>query len=219
MRRLILLIAFGTLLVGCGGAPPGPDYPATITSLERSLRGEGTAVAAAQSESRALDRRLAALQTTATATPARGSPAATPTATQGIPAAAMTATGGLSSTAAISATAPLSPGLALGSGDCGALPAGAIDHEDAAGFIGSQATVQGRVVGVGRAKKAIFLNFHQPYAGYFSGVIFISAWKNFPGTFEDLYSGRCVRVSGEIKEYQGAPEIIISSPEQVEVLP
>jgi hypothetical protein len=218
MRRLILLIGFGTLLIGCGGAPASPDYPATITSLERDLQGEGTAVAAAQSESRALDRRLAALQTTATATPTRGSPPATPT-TQGIPATAITVTSGLSSTATISVTGPLSPGLVLGSGDCGALPAGAIDHEDAAGFIGSQATVQGRVVGVGRSKKAIFLNFHQPYAGYFSGVIFISAWKNFPGAFEDLYSGRCVRVSGQIKEYQGAPEIIISAPEQVEVLP
>ena len=212
MRRLILLIALGTLLIGCGGAPPRPDYPATITSLERSLRGEETAVAAAQGESRALDRRLAALQTTATA-----AFQATPTA--GVPATAISVTSGLSSTATISVTALLSPGLALGSGDCGALPAGAIDHEDAAGFIGSQATVQGRVVGVGRAKKAIFLNFHQPYAGYFSGVIFISAWKNFPGAFEDLYSGRCVRISGQIKEYQGAPEIIISSPEQVEVLP
>jgi hypothetical protein len=214
MRRLILLIAFGTLLVGCGGAPASPDYPATITSLERAIQGEGTAVAVAQGENRALDRRLAALQITATA-----AFQVTATATQGVPATAMTVTSGLSLTAAISATAPLSPGLALGSGDCGALPAGAIDHEDAAGFIGSQATVQGRVVAVGRAKKAIFLNFHQPYAGYFSGVIFISAWKNFPGTFEDLYSGRCVRVSGQIKEYQGAPEIIISSPEQVEVLP
>lgn len=209
MRRLITLFWIGTLLIGCATAP-SENYPATITSLETTLHDQGTAVAAARSDQRVLGERLAAAQTTATAAWSI-TPTAAPT--------AVITTGGLSLTASLSATAPLSPSLALGSGDCGPLSEGVIDHEDAAGFIGSQATVQGRVVGVGRAKRAVFLNFHQPYAGYFSGVIFISAWKHFPGTFEDLYSGRCVRLSGQIKEYQGAPEIIVSSPEQVEVLP
>jgi len=215
MRRLNHLLRLGTplwigaLLAGCATAPP-EDYPATIASLDRALGDQGTAVAAARADQKALGDRLAAVQTTATS-----AFAITPTA----PPTAVISTAGLTLTASLSATAPLSASLPLGSGDCGPLPEGAIDHEDAAGFIGSQATVQGRVVGVGRAKKAVFLNFHQPYAGYFSGVIFISAWKDFPGTFEDLYAGRCVRLSGQIKEYQGAPEIIISSPEQVEVLP
>lgn len=209
MRRIMVLLV---LLSGCGQTALPTDYPATVGALETTVAAQSTTVTRGQFDNVVLGERVVALQATVTAEANRPTPT--------LQVMVITATPlPLTNTAALSSTTPISPALPLGSGDCGPLPPDVLDYEDAAGFIGSEATVQGRVVKVGRAKKAVFLNFHDPYQGYFSGVIFISAWKAFPGKFEDLYAGRCVRISGTIKEYQGAPEIIIESPAQVVVLP
>ena len=108
--------------------------------------------------------------------------------------------------------------LSHATNECGILPPNAIDYAASKDHIGEDRTVQGRVVKVGRSKQAVFLNFHDPYQGHFSGVIFISAWKHFPGRFEDLYQGQCVRIRGTIKLYNNAPEIIIAAPEQIMVI-
>ncbi len=208
MRRATIL---GLLLLSACGQPSA-DYPATVAALESTAVAQSTAVARGQIETLALGEQVAALQATATAVALRPTPTAqTITITVAGPL--------LSPTVGLSGTSPLAAALPLGSGNCGPLPSAVIDHEDAGGFIDEATTVQGRVVKVGRAKQAVFLNFHDPYQGYFSGVIFISAWKQFSGRFEDLYTDRCVRIAGTIKEYQGAPEIVIASPDQIEVLP
>jgi hypothetical protein len=208
MRRIGILCL---LLLSACGTPP-PDYPATVTVLEVRLGAQGTAVAISRADNLLLGEQVAALQATATAEALRPTPTAQPIVI-GLAAPLLSTTVDLSATSAITLALPLA------SDDCGPLPPDVIDYEDASGFIASATTVQGRVVKVGRAKQAVFLNFHDPYQGYFSGVIFISAWKHFTGTFEDLYTDRCVRISGTIKEYQGAPEIIVDSPAQIDVLP
>ncbi|MBA3470270.1 MAG: OB-fold nucleic acid binding domain-containing protein [Herpetosiphonaceae bacterium] len=210
MRRVGMLCL--VLLSACGQSAPPTDYPATVTVLEATAVAQSTAVARGQIETLALGEQVAALRATATAVALRPTPTAqTITITVAGPL--------LSTTVELSSTSALSSALTLGSGDCGPLPPDVIDHEDAGGYLDAATTVQGRVIMVGRAKQAVFLNFHDPYQGYFSGVIFISAWKQFAGRFEDLYTGRCVRIAGTIKEYKGAPEIIIESPAQIEVLP
>jgi len=49
-------------------------------------------------------------------------------------------------------------------------------------------------------------------------VIFPDAWPKFPGPPEELFLDKKVRVKGLVKEYQGAPEIIVEEPEQIEVV-
>ena len=53
---------------------------------------------------------------------------------------------------------------------------------------------------------------------YFTAVVFPSDFHKFPKPPEKLYLGRKVRVTGRIKEYQGKPEIVVSGPEQIEVV-
>jgi len=61
------------------------------------------------------------------------------------------------------------------------------------------------------------LDFHDPYQGYFVAVIFSSDVKNFPFAADSFYRNKEVRITGTIQLYQGAPEIIVHSPSQIEV--
>lgn len=93
-----------------------------------------------------------------------------------------------------------------------------INWADASKHIGQTKTVEGTIVRTFRSStNTIFLNFHDPYQGYFCGVIFASDLSSFPFKPEDVYRGKEVRISGLIKLYQGAPEIIVENPSQIEV--
>jgi hypothetical protein len=69
--------------------------------------------------------------------------------------------------------------------------------------------------------KPTFLDFHDPYEGYFTCIIweedrqsFIEA---FPPNPESYFLDRKVRVEGVIEIYEGAPEIILSDPSQIRI--
>ena len=93
-----------------------------------------------------------------------------------------------------------------------------ISWQDAAKHYGEYATVEGTIVGTHNSGKACFLNFHPDYNRYFTAVIFASAFSQFPKNPENYYSGKRVRVSGYIKEYNGKPEIILNDLRQIEIL-
>ncbi|CAD7767192.1 MAG: hypothetical protein DNFNHJIP_00599 [Candidatus Argoarchaeum ethanivorans] len=40
---------------------------------------------------------------------------------------------------------------------------------------------------------------------------------NFPENPQDYYEGKTVRVSGEIEDYEGTPEIILEDSSQIEI--
>jgi len=91
-------------------------------------------------------------------------------------------------------------------------------------------TVEGVIVRTYYAKnskgKPTFLDFHDPYEGYFSCVIwqedrqtsepirdkFIEA---FPPNPETYFLNRKVRVEGKIEIYKGTPEIVLDDPSQI----
>jgi hypothetical protein len=93
-----------------------------------------------------------------------------------------------------------------------------ISWQDAAKHYGEYATVEGTIVVTHNSGKACFLNFHPDYKRYFTAVIFASAFSRFPANPENYYYGKRVRVSGNIKEYEGKPEIILNDPSQIEIL-
>lgn len=97
-------------------------------------------------------------------------------------------------------------------------PPKVIPFEEAADYIGQEATVEGEVVATYNSGKVVFLNFHEDYRHYFKVVMFPEAWPLFPQPPEELYLHQRVRVTGRIKEYEGAPEIIVESPEQIVIL-
>lgn len=93
-----------------------------------------------------------------------------------------------------------------------------ISWEEAASYYGQTVRVRGTVVAANNTGKVCFLNFHRNWKRYFTAVIFASDFDRFPGPPEKLYLNREVRVYGLVREYQGKPEIIVESPEQIEII-
>ena len=87
--------------------------------------------------------------------------------------------------------------------------------------VGEQATVCGRVAGVHRAVSSkgqpTFINFDNPHPyETFTIVIFGSDLPKF-GNPERKYSGKNVCVTGTIKIYNVAPEIVAHDPSAIEL--
>jgi len=92
-----------------------------------------------------------------------------------------------------------------------------VSYLQAANYVGQSKTVEGSIVRTYASTGTVFLDFHDPYQGYFVAVIFSSDAKNFPFPADSFYRNKEVRITGTIQLYQGAPEIIVHSPSQIEV--
>lgn len=95
---------------------------------------------------------------------------------------------------------------------------GIVDWQDAGQYLGQRLTVEGDVVRVHNSGRAAFLNFAEDYQGRFSVVIFAADFEQWPQPPDQVYLGQRVRVTGKIKDYNGAPEVIVESPAQIEII-
>ena len=95
-----------------------------------------------------------------------------------------------------------------------------IDQAQAHLYINQIRTVRGRVLSTYKSSKHLFLNFGTNYKTDFTVVIFTNVLGAFtkkgidPVTF---YKGRVIEVTGRLREYNG-PEIIVNSPQEIEVI-
>lgn len=93
-----------------------------------------------------------------------------------------------------------------------------VSWEMAAQVLGKTAFVVGKVERIGHARTIHFLNFHPTDRDKFTAVIFDPQMSNFPGRLEDLYEGKLVKLRGVVSSYRNVPQIVLSSPKQIEVI-
>jgi phosphatidylserine/phosphatidylglycerophosphate/cardiolipin synthase-like enzyme len=91
-----------------------------------------------------------------------------------------------------------------------------IRSEEAGRHIGEDVIVTGRVASAFKGEKAVYLHVG---ASDFIVVIFNEDLKNFPMPPDKMYSNKKIRVHGVIKMYHNQSEIIVHTPDQIEVLP
>lgn len=101
---------------------------------------------------------------------------------------------------------------------CTAAEPTALPPDQAVQHVGEQNQVVFQVVRTYNSGRAVFLNSHDPYEGYFYVVVFPELWDRFPDPPEEYFAGRCVAVKGKIDLYRGAPQIVLSDPEQIRVV-
>ena len=94
-----------------------------------------------------------------------------------------------------------------------------ITPAEARNHIGETATVCGKVASAHYAARShgqpTFINLDKSYPNApFTVVIWGSDRPKF-GTPETAYQGRDICVTGQIKQYRGAPEIVASEPKQI----
>jgi len=108
-------------------------------------------------------------------------------------------------------------------GDQDGLPSGAIHWYEAKNHIGERITVCGIVTGTRWASTSngqpTFLNVGKDYPSpdRFAIVIWINNRSKFPQPPEDYYLGKTICVSGLVESYQGAAQIEVQDPSQIEV--
>ncbi|MBN2537261.1 thermonuclease family protein [candidate division WOR-3 bacterium] len=93
-----------------------------------------------------------------------------------------------------------------------------VSWDETDNYYGRLVRVVGTVVATYRSDKVFIMNFHQDYRRHFKAVVFSGDLPKFPPYPEDHYKRRVVRVTGLVKEYQGAAEMILTDPGQIEIL-
>lgn len=91
--------------------------------------------------------------------------------------------------------------------------------QDASFCIGQVGTITGKVLGVTKSQKIVYLNFGRDYQSDFTAVIFNKDLPSFVAAGYSLagFKGKVVRVFGKINQYNG-PEIIVRHPSQIEII-
>lgn len=101
-------------------------------------------------------------------------------------------------------------------------PSGAVSADNANSMIGSDAVIEGTVVLTKYASSSTgsptFLDFHDPYQGHFIVVIWGDHRSNFSDAPEDGYLNKHVCVSGTVAPYAGSSEIVVESPDQIQIV-
>ncbi len=98
------------------------------------------------------------------------------------------------------------------------VPGEAISWEEAAQYYGQTVTVEGTIVLTKNTGKVIFLDFSRHWQTDLKVVIFPEDAAKFPSPPEEMFLHKRIRVTGKIKEYKGAPEIIVRDPGQIEIV-
>lgn len=101
---------------------------------------------------------------------------------------------------------------------CQARQEGTLGPEEAVNHVGEYRSIQFRVVRTYNSGKAVFLNSHDPWQGYFEVVIFPEHWGEFPQPPEDLFLNRCVVIYGKLQLYKGTPEIVLQSADHIRIV-
>ena len=92
-----------------------------------------------------------------------------------------------------------------------------IDWSDAHKYYNQYVIVEGTIVNTFNSGTVCFLNFDINYQ-YFTAVVFASDFLGFSFIPEVFYLGKRVYIIGIIKEYNGSPEIIVKTPDQIRIL-
>ncbi|OOQ58292.1 S1/P1 nuclease [Mucilaginibacter pedocola] len=94
-----------------------------------------------------------------------------------------------------------------------AVPAGLVKLEDLKNFTGKNVSVQGKIYSVKDISSMVLANMGAAYPNQLLTLAFKGDTKALANTLE----GKVVSVSGQVIEYRGKPEIIITSTDQVKV--
>ncbi len=84
--------------------------------------------------------------------------------------------------------------------------------------VGQDVTIEGRVVATHSSHLATVLAFNANFAG-FTAKILAGDRSKFPTDLDQRYRDKLVRVSGQVTEYRGKPEMTLRDPVQLALAP
>ncbi len=94
-----------------------------------------------------------------------------------------------------------------------------ISWADARAYMNREVFVIGKVAVAKRTKTMFFLNFTPPFRGTLTIAIRAADAKAFETPPDKAFADKVIKVHGWITEFKGAPEILVTRPEQITILP
>ena len=93
-----------------------------------------------------------------------------------------------------------------------------INVDSAVNHYGEKVTVCSKVYGTKALEKVTFINLGASYPNsLLTVVIFTKDKDKFKSAPEAMYNEKTICVTGELKEYNDKPEIVVSSPDQITI--
>ena len=93
-----------------------------------------------------------------------------------------------------------------------------INIESASSHYGEKVTICSKVYGTKALEKVTFINLGAAYPNsLLTVVIFAKDRANFKEAPDVTYNDKNICVTGEVKEYNGKPEIIVTTPDQITI--
>ena len=93
-----------------------------------------------------------------------------------------------------------------------------VQWQEARPFVGKFTLVSGKVTDVRTVGRITFVNFDEQRPARFAGVIFEESLTNFPKPPAEMYAGKIVRIKGTVSTFKDQPQIVVTKPDQIEVL-
>ncbi len=90
--------------------------------------------------------------------------------------------------------------------------------QDSQKAVGETAFISGKIINVSSSGRVNFLNFDAERPAGFVAIVFRKDLENFPQPLEETYDGKLVTIRGTVSLYREKPEIVVTSPDQIEIL-
>jgi micrococcal nuclease len=92
-----------------------------------------------------------------------------------------------------------------------------INYKEAENYLGRKVIIKGNIIDTAQLEDITFLNFSHNYRNTLSIVIFNSNLSKFSYQPAEYLKDKEVMILGEVEMYDGAPQIIVEDPENINV--
>jgi micrococcal nuclease len=93
-----------------------------------------------------------------------------------------------------------------------------ISYQEAASFIGERVIIEGKIVNTAATTSVNYLNFSNDYQNTLSIIIFNQNLNKFDYPPAEYILDKKIKVLGQIKIYQGSPQIVVNDPHNILII-
>jgi endonuclease YncB( thermonuclease family) len=93
-----------------------------------------------------------------------------------------------------------------------------VSWEDASKYMGKEITLSGEIIQAKDIGNLTFLNFSKDFNASITLVIFKDNYGKFPEAPDKFFQGHTIKAKGTISEYKGKTQMVIETPEQIQIV-
>lgn len=93
-----------------------------------------------------------------------------------------------------------------------------VPWDKAAGYVGQQVVVEGKIVHTHLSREVCFLNFDREWKDKFYIVVYKEAFGAWPASPEKHFLNKTIQIRGEVSTFKGNPQVRVRSGKQITII-